>query len=130
MARSTPGGDVDLSLMRTFLAVYRAGSLTAAAPQLGLSQPTVTAQIRSLEAQLGQQLFQRVARGVAPTTVADELAREVAQHIDALNAISERGLSWRDPLSRPVHLAGPAEVTTTRALPTLADLVKRGLKLR
>jgi DNA-binding transcriptional LysR family regulator len=45
---------VDLSLLRTFLAVYRAGSLTRAAAQIGLSQPTVTAQVRALEARLGQ----------------------------------------------------------------------------
>ena len=33
---------LDLSLLRTFLAVHRAGSFTAAARLLGLSQPTVT----------------------------------------------------------------------------------------
>ncbi|MFF5207693.1 LysR family transcriptional regulator [Streptosporangium sp. NPDC000396] len=116
--------------MRTFLAVYRAGSLTGAAPQLGLSQPTVTAQIRTLEAQLGQQLFQRLPRGVVPTSVADELARQVAVHIDALAAIAERGLVSRDPLAKPVHLGGPAELTAACVLPSLADLVNRGLKLR
>jgi DNA-binding transcriptional LysR family regulator len=124
------GGVVDLSLMRTFLAVYRAGSLTAAAPQLGLSQPTVTAQVRSLEAQLGQQLFRRLPRGVAPTTVADELASEVAVHVDALTAIGARGAARRDPLAKPVHLGGPAEFTTRCALPALAGLVDSGLKLR
>ncbi|MFC9916160.1 LysR family transcriptional regulator [Streptomyces sp. NPDC127197] len=36
-----------MNLLRTFLAVYRSGSFTAAAPLLGLSQPTVTAQIRT-----------------------------------------------------------------------------------
>src|SRR5215472_8513479 len=121
---------VDLSLMRTFLAVYRAGSLTAAAPQLGLSQPTVTTQIRSLEAQLGQQLFRRLPRGVAPTTVADELAGEVAVHVDALTAIGARSVAQRDPLAKPVHLGGPAEFTTRCALPALANLVDAGLKLR
>jgi DNA-binding transcriptional LysR family regulator len=121
---------VDLSLLRTFLAVYRAGSLTAAAPQLGLSQPAVTAQIRSLEGQLGQQLFERLPRGVAPTSVADELAREVSAHLDALAAIVDRNRARHDPFAKPVHLAGPAEFTAVRALPALADLVAQGLKLR
>src|SRR5262249_33990717 len=114
----------------TFLTVYRAGSLSAAAPLLGLSQPTVTAQIRTLETQLGHQLFQRRPRGVTPTSVADELAREVAVHVDALTEITARGLASRERLAQPVHLAGPAEFTTVRALPALADLVDRGLKLR
>ncbi|MFI0941964.1 LysR family transcriptional regulator [Streptomyces sp. NPDC021020] len=121
---------MDLSLLRTFLAVHRAGSLTAAARQLGLSQPTVTAQVRALEEDMGSLLFQRLPRGVAPTTVADELAAEVAAHIDALAAVAERGLTARRPFDRPLHLAGPAELTTTRVLPALAPLTREGLKLR
>jgi len=129
-ASTNVGGIVDLSLIRTFLVVYRAGSLTGAAPQLGLSQPTVTAQIKALESQLGQQLFERVARGVAPTLVADELARQVADHIDALTAVTQRSVSRSDPFAASVHLAGPAEMTATRVLPSLADLVNEGLRLR
>ncbi|MFF8097907.1 LysR family transcriptional regulator [Streptomyces sp. NPDC016675] len=122
---------MDLSLMRTFVAAYRTGSLTAAARQVGLSQSTVTAQIRSMEQQLGAQLFRRVARGVVPTTVADELAAETAPHVDALVAIGERGVAGpADPFAQPVHLAGPAELTAVRVLPALAPLVRRGLRLR
>jgi DNA-binding transcriptional LysR family regulator len=121
---------VDLSLLRTFVAVYRAGSLTAAAATLGLSQPTVTAQIRTLETRLEQQLFRRLARGVAPTSIADELVRQVAPHVDALQAVAERGLAPREPLGKPVRLAGPAELVTARVLPCLAELVSQGLKLR
>ncbi|MFC4585169.1 LysR family transcriptional regulator [Sphaerisporangium corydalis] len=121
---------MDLSHIRTFLAVYRAGSLTAAAPLLGLSQPTVTAQIQALEGEMGQRLFQRLARGVAPTPVADELARQVAAPIDALAAVTGRGLPGHRTPAPPVHLAGPPELTTMRALPALAGLVDQGLRLR
>ncbi|MFG1641139.1 LysR family transcriptional regulator [Amycolatopsis sp. NPDC049252] len=117
---------MDLDLLRTFLAVHRAGSLTGAAPSLGLSQPTVTAQVRALEEHLGQQLFVRRARGVTPTSVADELAARVAPHVDALAAVAVGD----DPFAAPVHLAGPAELTTLRVLPALAGLVVSGLKLR
>lgn len=121
---------MDLALLRTFLEVYRAGSLTGAAPHLGLSQPTVTAQIRTLEAQMGRRLFERLPRGVAPTPVADQLAREVAVHVDALAAITERDLPDRDPLAKPMHLGGPAELMAARVVPALAELVGRGLRLR
>ncbi|HZE41807.1 MAG TPA: LysR family transcriptional regulator, partial [Stackebrandtia sp.] len=66
---------MDLGLLRTFLAVFRAGSLSGAAPILGLSQPTITAQIRALEQAMDKKLFERLPRGVAPTSVAAELAR-------------------------------------------------------
>ncbi len=121
---------MDLDLLRTFVAVHRAGTLTAAAAQLGRSQPAVTAQLQALEGRLGQQLFERTARGVRPTAVADELAARVAAHVDALAGIAERGLGPGDPYRRPVHLAGPAELIAARLLPTLAPLVERGLRLR
>ncbi|WP_329056526.1 LysR family transcriptional regulator [Amycolatopsis sp. NBC_01488] len=118
---------MDLDLLRTFLAVYRAGSLTGAAPSLGLSQPTVTAQVRALEEELGRQLFVRRARGVTPTPAADELAARVAPHVDALSDVV---LGPSDPFAAPVHLAGPAELTTLRVLPALSGLVAAGLRLR
>lgn len=121
---------MDLGLLRTFLAVYRAGSLTAAAPVLGLSQPTITTQLRGLEHALDKNLFERLPRGVAPTSVAEDLARRIAPHLDALAVIGEGGLDTRDPFRTPVHLAGPAELMTSRVLPTLADLVRQGLRLR
>ncbi|MGA4541226.1 LysR family transcriptional regulator [Uniformispora flossi] len=121
---------MDLTLLRTFLAVHRAGSFTRAAHLLDLSQPAITAQIRSLEKQVGRQLFQRLPRGVTPTTVADELAAKLAPHLDALEEITARDVLGTDPLRQTVHLAGPPEITGRLVLPALADLVRRGLRLR
>ncbi|MFE6092810.1 LysR family transcriptional regulator [Streptomyces massasporeus] len=117
----------DLNLLRTFLAVYRSGSFTAAAQLLGLSQPTVTTQIRSLERQTRRELFERLPRGVAPTAVAEELAARVAAPLDALAEATGHGPRER---AEPVHLAGPAELLSTRALPALAPLVTEGVRLR
>ncbi|MGW7513620.1 LysR family transcriptional regulator [Streptomyces massasporeus] len=119
----------DLNLLRTFLAVYRSGSFTAAAQLLGLSQPTVTTQIRSLERQTRRELFERLPRGVAPTAVADELAARVAAPLDALAEATGHGPRERSR-AEPVHLAGPAELLSTRALPALAPLVTEGVRLR
>ncbi|MFG2810094.1 LysR family transcriptional regulator [Streptomyces massasporeus] len=119
----------DLNLLRTFLAVYRSGSFTAAAQLLGLSQPTVTTQIRSLERQTRRELFERLPRGVAPTAVADELAARVAAPLDALAEATGHGARERSR-AEPVHLAGPAELLSTRALPALAPLVTEGVRLR
>ncbi|WP_371800146.1 LysR family transcriptional regulator [Streptomyces sp. NBC_01707] len=124
------GGPLDLGLLRTFLAVHRARSLTTAARVLGISQPTVTAQVRALEQQLGRQLFERLPRGVAPTTVADELAGEVAGPLDALAAVADRGRPGVEAPPEPVHLGGPAEMISVRALPALAPLTEQGVLLR
>lgn len=124
-----PAPHADLNLLRTFLAVYRSGSFTAAAALLGLSQPTVTTQMRALERQSGRELFVRLPRGVAPTPVADELAARIAAPLDALAAATGAGAPEGAP-AEPVHLAGPAELLCSRVLPVLAPLVADGVRLR
>nr|WSW68056.1 LysR family transcriptional regulator [Streptomyces sp. NBC_00995] len=120
---------MDLALLRTFVTVHRAGSFTRAAALLGLSQPAVTSQIRTLERQLGRPLFLRRARGVTPTTIGDELAHRTAPHLDALVEITETELGEESGV-RTLHLAGPPEFTSLRALPALTSLIARGLALR
>ncbi|MCX2922254.1 LysR family transcriptional regulator [Streptomyces sp. NEAU-W12] len=115
---------MDLALLRTFVTVHRAGSFTRAAALLGLSQPAVTSQIRTLERQLGRPLFLRQARGVTPTTIGDELAHKAAPHLDALAEITETGPD-EDSSSRTLHLAGPLEFTSERAAPVLTALSRR-----
>ncbi|MFD8425699.1 LysR family transcriptional regulator [Streptomyces sp. NPDC059466] len=126
----TPDGPLDIGLLRTFLAVHRARSLTTAARILGISQPTATAQVRTLERQLGRQLFERLPRGVAPTTVADELAGQIAGPLDALAEVADRGRAGVEAPPEPVHLGGPAEMVSARVLPALAPLAARGVLLR
>ncbi|MFJ9537628.1 LysR family transcriptional regulator [Streptomyces sp. NPDC101225] len=128
-SRSGDASAPDLNLLRTFLAVYRTGSFTAAALVLGLSQPTVTTQVRALERQLGRELFERQARGVSPVPYADELASRIVQPLDALAEVAPGGTGAGHPVE-PVHLAGPHEFLTRSVLPGLAPLVERGVRLR
>jgi DNA-binding transcriptional LysR family regulator len=57
----------DLEQLRTLAAVVDAGSLTAAAPRVFLSQSSVSEQIRKLEERAGQSLLVRSKAGVSPT---------------------------------------------------------------
>jgi DNA-binding transcriptional LysR family regulator len=117
----------DLSLLRTFLAVYRAGSLSAAAPLLGLTQPAVTKQLRALETLLDRPLFTRLARGVTPTPAADALAQSVMGHVDALEAALAASAARNTELAGSVLLGGPAELVSARVLPALARVHTLGL---
>ncbi|GAA2518125.1 LysR family transcriptional regulator [Winogradskya humida] len=119
-------GVSDLNLLRTFLAVYRAGSITEAAKLLAISQPTATAQVRALEQQLGEDLFVRLPRGVEPTPFAHGLAVRVAGPLDALSALDDAGAVS----ARPVRLAGPAELLCLRVAPALAPLILEGMEIR
>ena len=118
---------LDLNQLRTFLAVHRSGSFTAAAHLLGLSQSTVTTQIRALETRLGRELFERRARGVVPLPYADELAAQVASPLDRLSGLADDGAA---PTAEPVHLAGPAEFLGAVGMGLLAPLIAEGVQLR
>jgi aminoethylphosphonate catabolism LysR family transcriptional regulator len=69
-----------LAHLRSFLAVASHGGFTAGARALHVSQPTVTAQVRALEASYGIELFLRRGRSVALTTTGEALFR-IAQRI-------------------------------------------------
>jgi DNA-binding transcriptional LysR family regulator len=69
--------DPDWALWRSFAAVVAAGSLSAAARQIGYSQPTLGRHIETLEQQLGVLLFDRTLQGLKPTATALRLYEPV-----------------------------------------------------
>jgi DNA-binding transcriptional LysR family regulator len=78
----------DLEQLKTFVAVVEAGSLTAAAPLVFLSQSAVSEQMRKLEERVGQALLTRSKAGVAPTPVGARLVT----HARRLLALSDEAL--------------------------------------
>ena len=68
-----PNVKLSLRQMEYFTAIAEVGSLRGAAMRLGVSQPTLTAQIAALEDALGVALFERTRAGVNPTVAAREL---------------------------------------------------------
>ena len=74
----------DWALWRSFSAVVANGSLSAAARELGISQPTVGRHIETLEADLGLTLFERTLSGLKPNVTALRLYEPVAQAQAAL----------------------------------------------
>lgn len=67
----------DWALWRSFAAVVANGSLSAAARDLGISQPTVGRHIETLEADLGLTLFERTLNGLKPNVTALRLYEPV-----------------------------------------------------
>lgn len=59
---------MEIRLLRYFAAVAETRSFTHAAEQLGISQPTLSHQIRKLESDLGTTLFERGPRSVVMTS--------------------------------------------------------------
>jgi putative choline sulfate-utilization transcription factor len=87
-------GDMSLDLLRAFEAAARLRSFTAAAIELGTTQPAVSQQIKRLEEQLGTRLFDRIYRGIELTDAGEVLFNHVQagmQTMDSgLQAITDR----------------------------------------
>lgn len=111
----------DTELLRTFLAIYRAGSLTDAAYHRGISQPAASQHLAALERAIGTPLFVRGPGGVAPTQRARELYAEVTEPLDALEAVIA-GLRGKDPSAPgpPVRFGSSPEYFGAEVLPRIA----------
>jgi LysR family transcriptional activator of nhaA len=72
-----------------FWTVVREGSIVKAAGVLSLSQPTVSSQVRALEASLGEQLFARVGRRLVPT----EAGQVVYRYADEIFSLGRELMS-------------------------------------
>ena len=75
--------------LRAFAAVYHAGTLSAAAERLSLSQPAVTMLLRGLEEKLGVRLFDRNTRAVRRTDAANRAIDFVEQALRQLESLSD-----------------------------------------
>ena len=75
---------VTLTQLRSFLAVIRSGSVTEAADELVVTQPSVSAAVTALSRELGVDLLERQGRGVRPTAAGDAFAPFAAHVIGLL----------------------------------------------
>ncbi|RAX48545.1 LysR family transcriptional regulator [Arthrobacter sp. AQ5-05] len=87
---------LDLNLLRTFLEIYAAKSVTRAAEELSLTQPTVSHSLARLRTQLGDPLFVRGPRGLVPTNRAHELFQVFRSSVDAIDGAIDSSAAF-DP---------------------------------
>jgi LysR family transcriptional regulator, transcriptional activator of nhaA len=85
-----------------FWKVLRAGSLTRACEELRLAPPTVSAQLRSLEQQLGEKLLMKVGRRLVPTEMG-QVAFRYAEEIFSLGQELMDALKQRST-NKPLRL--------------------------
>ena len=97
--------NLDSDLLRTFVAVAEAGSVTDGAARIHRSQSATSLQIKRLEAILGQPVFDRHGRGVVLSETGRKLlpvAQEVTVRLDtALREISQNAVSGKLRLGIP-----------------------------
>lgn len=112
----------DWHLVRSFLAVLDAGSLTGAARALRANQPTLSRHVAELEAQLGAPLFERTGRGVAPTATALSIAEAARRMEEGALALSRTLVRQRSVSSGTVRISTSMVAAAWLLPPVLAAL--------
>ena len=85
---------MEIHQLRYFVAVAEEGSFSRAAERMRVAQPSLSQQIQKLEREMGQRLFDRLARGVTPTAAGAgllPLVRKILNDLaDARRCVEER----------------------------------------
>ncbi|WP_354699401.1 HTH-type transcriptional regulator CynR [Paraconexibacter sp. AEG42_29] len=85
-----------LAQLEYFIAASEHGSFSAAAEHLHMAQPSLSDQVRRLEAEFGVQLFRRVGRGLVITEAGETLRAHATAVLDAAAAARESLSAARD----------------------------------
>ncbi len=107
---SPPSRSLNWSVLKDFLAVAESGSLSAAARQIGVSQPTLTRRMAALEDSLQAELFRRSPRGL-DLTEAGEAVMGPARKMERDAQELELAVTGRDQA-----LVGNVRITATEGL--------------
>jgi len=78
---------MELRRLTYFLRIAEEGSLNAASRSLGIAQPALSRQMQLLEADLGVQLFKRVARGMQLTEEGDYLRSGLIHPLEQIDTV-------------------------------------------
>src|ERR1700683_5331525 len=109
---------MDFDHLITFLEIAKQGSFSRAGQKLYRSQPAVSAQIRQLEQEYGQKLFDRVGKSVR-LTVAGETLQEFAGRLLTLRNESLRAVADQASTPRGTLAVGANEATCLYVLPEI-----------
>jgi len=108
----------DLEWYRSFVHVYRSGTVSSAARGLHLTQPAVSQHLSALESALGYRLFVRTPRRMQPTDLGKALYDRVADSVARLELVTTEPNTELERL----RLGAPHEFFAARVVERLARL--------
>ena len=114
---------MDTELLRTFVAVARTRSFTAAARELGYVQSTVTGHVQALERHLGGRLLDRLPTGAVLTDAGERLMPHAEQLLDLESRMRAEVPAGAGRLAGAVRLTAPESLCAYR-LSTLVTALR------
>lgn len=108
---------MDVTGLRYFLEVAKSGSFSRAAVAVGMSQPSLSRQIRTLEEELGHDLFYRHGRGVILTEAGTQLQNTANAIMVLLEDVKRELVAASSKASSTVTLGVPPSIGATLGFP-------------
>ncbi len=115
---------LDWNLLRSFLAIAEAGSITRAAHRLGRGQPAVSLALQRLESELGERLVERGRGGFALTPAGRLLQRECSDLYASIGGLKDLALQASEEISGQVAIHLASNVMT----PLLDEILQQAHK--
>ena len=125
-----------LRQLEAFRAVVRNGTTSAAAHELGVSQPNISNLVRHMEDQIGMPLFLRTGGRLLPTAEAQAIYQDIEPVFSMLKGVEQRIKSLRDSSSGTLRIVATPSMASSivgHALKRFLDKwpdVKVGLDIR
>jgi DNA-binding transcriptional LysR family regulator len=115
---------VNYELLRTFLEVATADTFADAATRRHITPSAISQQIRALEAQLGQQLFERFGRRARLTESGQALMAALQDHFSSIDLAVAEVLEKPGVVRGTIRIGAPGPFSRVWLRPRLIDLMK------
>lgn len=120
---------MDLRQLRYFVQVAKHGSLRSAAKKLHVAQPALSRQMRLLEQELRNKLFERYGRGMTLTEAGSCLQARAAEILRSVETTRAEILSLGTELQGRVTVGMPFSISEQVAVPLAATIADRFARL-
>lgn len=115
---------LDVKWLRLFDLIYKTGSVTRAAEQLGQSQPTVSIWLSKLRSRLHDPLFVRTSGGMEPTPRAQALIETTRDALESMRRITEWQPSFEPAKARRKFRICMTDASHITLLPNILSHVR------
>lgn len=116
---------MNIRRIEVFVAIYKSGSITAAAEQLSLTKSAVSQALSALERDLKTPLFIRESRKLLATQTAESLFANVSPLIESIFQVYRTVTQESVNMVGSISIGAPPDLSSTYLIPCLSEFTKR-----
>ncbi len=126
MVRMSNSASIDrIELMQTFIRIVESGSLSAAAVQLGTTQPTISRRLQALEQRLGLKLILRTTHALKLTDDGERCYAQARQLLATWHALEDELTGSSDDPIGTLRVRAPHAFGQDQLIDPLVDYLQR-----